>query len=129
MNTPFLRLALTADAVASIGLGGLMIAAASFIASLTGLPSALLFWAGVALLPWGAYIALVAMRPEISRFATQIVIEVNLLWTIGSFALMAFGVVQPNALGIAFVTVQALAVLGLAAAQWVALREPTRAAA
>ena len=47
MNTPFLRLALTADAVASIGLGGLMIAAAGFIASLTGLPSALLFWAGV----------------------------------------------------------------------------------
>lgn len=129
MNTPFLRLALAADAVASIGLGGLMIAAAGFIAGLTELPSSLLFWAGVALLPWGAYIALVAARPAPPRMATQIVIEVNLLWTIGSFALMALGVIQPNALGIAFVTVQALAVMGLAAAQWVAMREPARAAA
>ncbi|MFT3810890.1 MAG: hypothetical protein QM698_13300 [Micropepsaceae bacterium] len=129
MNTPFLRLALTADAVASLALGGLMIAAGGFVAGLTDLPPGLLFWAGAALLPWGAYILWAATRPAIPRLAVQIVIEVNLLWTIGSFALMAFGAIQPNALGIAFVAVQALAVLGLAIAQWAALRQPANAVA
>ena len=129
MNTPLLRLALTADAAASVGLGGLMIAASGFVAGLTDLPGGLLFWAGIVLIPWGAFIAWAATRNAIPRLAAQIVIEVNLLWTIGSFALMAFGVVHPNALGVAFVTVQAVAVLALTFVQWSALRQPVRAVA
>lgn len=126
MNASLLRFALTADAVASFALGALMIAAAGFVAGLTELPAGLLFWAGIGLIPWGGYIAWAATRPAIPRLAAQIVIEVNLIWTIGSFALMAFGVIHPNALGVAFVAVQALAVLGLAVAQWIGLRQPVR---
>lgn len=129
MNTKLLRLALTADAAASLGLGALMIAAGGFVAGLTALPAGLLVWAGVALLPWGAFIAWAATRADTPRLAVQIVIEVNLLWTIGSFALMAFGVIYPNALGVAFVALQALTVLGLAVVQWIALRQPARAIA
>lgn len=129
MNAKLLRLALIADAAASLGLGALMIAAAGFLAGLTALPAGLLFWAGVALLPWGAFIVWAGTRADVPRLAVQIVIEVNLLWTIGSFALMAFGAIHPNALGVAFVAVQALAVLGLAVVQWIALRQPMRATA
>ncbi len=129
MTAKLLRLALTADAAASLGLGALMIAASGFVAGLTDLPAGLLFWAGVVLLPWGAFIAWAATRSDIPRLAAQIVIEVNLLWAIGSFALMAFGVIHPNAFGVAFVAVQALAVLGVTVVQWLALRQPVRAMA
>lgn len=51
----------------------------------------------------------------------------NALWTLASFALLAF--VAPTSPGIAFVIVQALAVAGLGVLQYVALRCPRTVAA
>jgi hypothetical protein len=52
------------------------------------------------------------------------VIGCNALWTAASFALLASGAVAPNALGVAFVVGQALAVAGLGGLQYLALRRP-----
>ena len=124
MTTPFLRFALAADAGASGATALLMIAGAGFAASFTDLPAGLLFWAGLALVPYIAFVIWTATRADIPRLAVQAIIEINLLWAIASFALLATDFIAPNGLGIAFVALQALAVLGLGVLQWIALREP-----
>lgn len=123
MQMSFLRFALLADAVASGATGLLAFAGAGILAELLGLPTNLLRYAGLSLLPYVAIVAYVGTRPTISRPAVWAIIAYNTLWAVDSVVLLGSGFVSPTALGYAFVIVQAAAVAGLGALQYVGLRK------
>ena len=125
MSMPvFLRRALIVDALASGLTGALMLAGGSVLAQMLGLPTALLQGAGLVLIPYVAFVAIVAVRAHIAVPAVWAVITCNAVWTVASFALLIDGFVTPTTLGTAFVTGQALAVAALGALQYVALCRP-----
>jgi hypothetical protein len=117
-----LRYALIADAAASGATGLLMAAGAAPLSGLLSLPEPLLRWAGIVLLPFACLVGLAARSEPASRAAVLAIVIVNALWVADSFALLACGYVAPNALGVAFVTAQALAVGALAITQAAGLR-------
>jgi hypothetical protein len=128
-NTSFLRNALLVDAVFS-GAGALLMAGgASLLAPLLGLPQPLLFWAGVALVPWTILVASLSRRPTISRLLLIDVIGINVLWAAASIGLLLTGLVSPTALGYAFVIAQAVAVGLFAELQFIGMRRAASAAA
>lgn len=118
----FLRYVLIADALASGAMGVLMIAAAGFLSGLLAIPGGLLFEAGLILVPYVLLVAIVASRPIIPARPVWFVIACNAVWVAGSVILLVSGVVAPNALGYAFVILQAAAVALLGELQYVALR-------
>jgi hypothetical protein len=127
--TPFLRNVLAADAAVSGAAAILMIAGAPYLSPLLGLPSGLLFWAGVVLVPFVALLLATLRRQSVPRLIMIDIIAINALWVAASFGLLFSGLVSPNALGIAFVTAQALAVAVLAELQFVGMRRAKNAAA
>lgn len=120
--TPFLRNTLFADALVSGAAGILMMLGAPLLAPLLGLPAELLFWAGIALVPFVAMLVIIARRATVSKLVMIDIIIINALWVIGSFGLLVSGLVAPNLLGIAFVTAQALTVAVFAELQFVGIR-------
>jgi hypothetical protein len=126
--SPFLRNALLADALVSGAAAALMIAGAGLLGPLLGLPEALLFWAGVALVPFVALVYVTARRASVPRLLVLDIALVNAAWVAGSFAIMLAGLVTPNLLGVLFITAQALAVALFAALQVMGLRSAPVAA-
>ena len=124
----FLRYALLADAVASGATGLMMIAGASLLEGLLGLPTALMREAGLVLLPYVAFVAWAGTREAISRPAVQVIIAMNVLWVVGS-AVVLFGFVAPTILGYAFVIAQAVVVGVFAELQFIGLRRQDAVAA
>lgn len=119
--TPFLHNALLLDGLFG-GVGCvLMLFGATILAPLTGLPIALLAWAGAALLPWSAVLIGLARRTTLPRLWLVDIIALNALWVAASFGIVVSGIVEPNALGYSFVIMQALAVILFAAMQVIAL--------
>jgi hypothetical protein len=127
--TPFLRNIFAADAAVSGAAAILMIVGAPYLAPFLGLPSGLLFWAGVALVPFLALLLVTLRRQSAPRLILIDIIGINALWVAASFGLLFSGLVSPNMLGIAFVAAQALAVAVLAELQFVGMRRATSAAA
>ena len=123
-SSVFLRRALLVDAAASGLTGALMLAGAGMLTDLLGLPAALLRGAGLVLVPYVAFVAIVAARARISAAAVWAVIACNAVWTVASVALVIDGFVTPTALGTVFVIGQAVAVAALGVLQYVALRRP-----
>jgi hypothetical protein len=128
-SSVFLRRALLVDAAASGLTGALMLAGAGMLTDLLGLPAALLRGAGLVLVPYVAFVAIVAARAHISTAAVWAVIACNAVWTVASVALVIDGFVTPTALGSVFVIGQAVAVAALGVLQYVALRRPRTALA
>lgn len=120
--TPFLRNALRLDAAVSGAAALLLLGGASLLAPLTGLPAGLLFWSGVVLVPFVAALVVVARRETAPRLVVVDIVGRNALWVAASFGLLASGLVQPTAFGIAFVAAQALAVALFAVLQWSGMR-------
>lgn len=120
--TPFLRNVLLLDAVATGATAVLALGGASLLGPLLDIPSALLFWAGVALVPFVAMVFAVSRRQTVSRAMVVEIIAINVLWVVASFGLLVSGAVSPNLLGIAFVSAQAVAVALFAELQYVGLR-------
>ena len=118
----FLRQALLADAVTTAACALLMVAAAGPLASLLGLPAGLLRAAGLILIPFAAFLGMLALREEVPRVAVWAVIIANAAWTLDSLLLLVSGWVQPTAAGIAFVIAQAAFVAMYAELQFVGLR-------
>lgn len=118
----FLRSALYADALISGAAAILMAAGAPILSPLLGLPVPLLVGAGIALIPFVVMLVTVARRPNVSRLVLVDIIAINALWVAASFGLLVSGLVEPNALGIAFVAMQAVAVAFFAEMQFVGLR-------
>ncbi len=132
-SRPLLRTALQLDAVASGVMGLLLLVAAGILAAPLQLPEALLRVAGLVLLPFAGVVAWAATRPAVPLGAAKAIVLVNLLWVAGSAAVLAGAAMgslrTPSGLGMAFVIVQALTVLGFAEAQWIGLRRTTRVTA
>jgi hypothetical protein len=126
-STLFLRRILAMDSASCAIMGVAMSLAAPGLAPLLGLPEDLIRTAGLLLLPLAAFILWLASRPAPPPVLVWIVILGNLVWTAESFALL--GQMEPTPLGTAFVSIQALAVLGLAGLEYVGLRRIRQAAA
>src|SRR3712207_943109 len=107
---PLLRQALLADAVTSAACAVLLIAGAGFVEGLLGLPAALMRGAGVALVPFVAFVAWLGTRERMSRLAVFAVIGLNALWTVDSILLLFSGWFAPTMVGTAFVIAQAAVV-------------------
>jgi len=118
----FLRRVLLADALISAATGLLMAGGAALLAGLLGLAEPLLRGAGLALLPYGAFVAFVATRPQLSAAAVWAVIALNALWALDSVALLLTGWAAPSALGYGFVLLQAAVVGVFAELEFLGLR-------
>lgn len=112
-----LRTILGLDAVTCLAMGGLLLAAGGLLASPLGLPEALLFYAGLVLLPVALFMLAVAVPSAPPAAGVFVVVAGNWLWVAASIALPLFGLVSPTALGYAFLAVQAAAVTVLALAE------------
>ncbi|PSJ61650.1 hypothetical protein C7I85_09575 [Mesorhizobium soli] len=123
--SPFIRNALLLDAVASGATALLAIAGAPFLSPLLELPAPLLFWAGVVLVPFVALLVATARRKTVRRMVLIDIIAINALWVAASFGLLFSSLVSPNALGIAFICVQAIAVALFAELQFIGMRRAT----
>ncbi len=120
--TPFLRKVLIADAVLSGAAGLVMIGGADLTHSLLGLPSGLLFWAGVTLIPFVAALGLIARANKAPAGVIPAIIAVNFAWVAASLY-VAFGpTFAPTLLGQVFVCAQAATVLVFAELQVMGLR-------
>ena len=125
--TPMLKKVLYLDAAMSGAAGVLMVAGSAVLAPLLEIPAGLLFWAGLALAPFVALLVFTARSAEISRLMLFDIVLVNALWVVASFAIMLAGFIEPNVFGIAFISIQALAVAGLTALQVAGLRALSQA--
>ena len=119
-----LRRKLIADAVLSALSGLLMIAGAGPLAALLRLPRPLLFWAGLALLPFAAVNAWLGLRAKAPRRAVLAIILCNACWAADSLVALGCGWLQPSVSGMAVVLFQALAVAALADAEYRDLHRP-----
>jgi hypothetical protein len=117
----FLRRILALDSLSCLAMGLAMALGAAALAPLLGLAEPLVRTAGLILLPLAAFIGWLASRPAPPPALVWLVILGNLGWTAESFLLL--GRSEATALGAAFVSAQALAVLGLAALEYAGLRK------
>jgi hypothetical protein len=113
-----LRKVLFADAATCVASGLLMTAGAGPLEELFALPAPLLRCTGVALFPFAAFRVWVATRETVSRGAVWAVVVANALWVADSALILVTGFVRPNALGVAFVIAQAVAVVAFAEAEY-----------
>jgi hypothetical protein len=120
--SPLLRQALLSDAVTTAASALLMLAGGGWLAGLLGLPSALIYGAGLVLVPYAALVAALGLRPVLARGAVRAVVAANGAWAVGSVVLVAGGFVRPTAAGYAFVLGQAAVVALYAELQAIGLR-------
>jgi hypothetical protein len=128
-TSPFLRRVLRADALVSGATGLILLVAAGRLADLFGVPAGLPRYAGLALLPYAALVALLATRERPSRPAVWAVIAGNAVWAVGSILLLFVGWIEPTTLGVVFVAAQAAVVAVFAELQWFGLRRSAPAVA
>ncbi|WP_137153613.1 hypothetical protein [Rhizobium sp. FKL33] len=110
------------DACTCAGMGAALGLFHTPVGAWTGIPAPLLFWAGVALLPVAAFMAITARLRPIPALAAHMVVAGNAVWILASLALPVTGVISPNALGWAFLIVQAAAVAFLTIAEHAATK-------
>ena len=101
----------------------------ALLAGWFGLPLALLREVGLLLIPYAALLGYLATRITTPRLPAQFIVAGNVLWVVGSVALLVSGLVAPTVLGTAFVIAQALVVAILAELQLLGLRRQRLAAA
>lgn len=125
----FLRRVLAVDAAASAATGLLLLVAGGLLERHLALPASFTFPAGLALLPFAAFVGAVATRPRPAGPAVETIVAGNVLWTLGSVALIISGSMTPTLLGTGFVMAQAGVVGLLAVLQAAGLRRRSASAA
>ena len=129
MISPFLRKVLIADAAISSAAGLAFIGGADLTHDLLGLPSALLFWSGVALIPFVATLVMVIRANAAPVGVVAAIVAINFAWVAASL-FVAFGpVFAPSLIGKVFVCAQAAMVFLFAELQITGLRRSGRAIA
>ena len=118
-----LRFALTLDGVATGANGVLYLAGAPLLDGWLGLPTEMLIAVGAFLIVYAALVLRLATRPEMPRVAVVAVIAANALWAIDSLIALALDWFTPTAVGQVLIAVQAVLVAGLAALQYVGLKQ------
>jgi hypothetical protein len=122
-NMPtLLRFALIADLAFSAVAAVLLSAVAGPLGGLFALPADFVRAVGLVLVPWCAILILVLAGKLPAVAGTRFVIAANAAWVVASIALLFTGWVAPNALGTAFIVVQAVAVAVFAELQFIGLR-------
>ncbi|WP_236024912.1 hypothetical protein [Arenibaculum pallidiluteum] len=127
--SPLLRKALIADAFLSGVAALLLVAGGAVLGPVMALPAGLLAGAGLLLVPYAGALVLAARRDVLPRALVLGVVMLNAVWVVASLLLLVAGPVAPNALGIAFVLLQALAVAVFAEMQAIGLRRSAPAVA
>ncbi|WP_342358384.1 hypothetical protein [Terrarubrum flagellatum] len=117
-----LRQALALDAIASGGMAALLLAGADLLEGWLGIPAGFQRGAAAVLVPYVAFVAWLAIRPEPQRSLAWCAVAINALWVVESLLVLMTGWFQPTALGVAFVVGQAAIVAILAELQIMALR-------
>lgn len=128
-TSTFLRRVLFADAATCVATGLLFILGPGVLEGLLGLPTGLLRYAGLSLLPFAALLVYLATRESLSPQVLWTVIALNVLWTVDSFLLLLTGWVSPTEVGYAFVVAQAVGVAGFAALEYFGLKKSAATAA
>lgn len=118
----FLRTVLKIDAAICVATGLLMTAGVGIVSGLTQIPSGFLMTAGASLFPIAAFMVFAASRVPDWPVGVWLVILGNVGWVLGSLWLLAGGAIKPNALGVAFVLLQAGAVAVLAALEYMGVQ-------
>ena len=120
--TSYLKKVLVADATISGAAAGAMMAGSAFLPPPLGLPAELLLWAGAALIPFVAGLALIIRHNQISAGVIAAVIAINIAWVLASL-IVAFGPMFATTLfGKVFVVAQAATVALFAELQIIGLR-------
>lgn len=120
--SPQLRFGLLIDAAISGAVGALMLAATGLWHDITALPEPLLRYSGLALIPYVLLVGWLGLREALPRGIVWAVIACNLAWAIGSIWLLTGGSIAPSTFGVAFMIVQAVAVVLFAEMQFMGLR-------
>ena len=119
----FLRYVLFADATTSLICGLLLTIGGNFLQEILGLPVSLMFYAGLSLFPFAAFLVYVGTRKSISKTLVWLIIGTNLMWSIDSFLLLLSGYISPTTFGYIFVIAQAIGVLVYADLEFIGLRK------
>lgn len=120
--TSYLKKALGADAVISGAAAVAMMAGSTFLPALLGLPAELLFWAGLALVPFVAELVIILRMKQVARGFIMAIIAINIAWVAASL-FVAFGpAFAPTLFGKIFVVAQAATVGLFAELQIIGLR-------
>lgn len=115
-----LRRVITIDAVVSLAVAILQIAAAGQLSGLLGLPEELVLWTGVFLVGYVMLLGFMAHPRQLPRWLVVFVGLGNASWAAGCLALaLGMGGVSPTFLGIAYLAFQALVVALFAVVQLV----------
>lgn len=127
--TPFLRKVLITDATISGAAGLAMVGGADLTHALLGLPSPLIFWAGISLIPFIGMLVLAIRANAVPAGLLIAIIALNFVWVAASL-FVAFGpVFAPTLVGKLFVCAQAAMVFLFAELQVTGLRRSGRATA
>lgn len=123
----FLKRVLTLDAISCLAMGAGLMVGSAMLPAITGLAGTLVFGAGLALVPIGAFILWVATRKRVSPLFVVAIVAGNILWAAESI-LVADGTAGITALGTLLVLGQAAAVAVLTLLEVVGLVRSTRPA-
>ncbi len=124
-----LKTALIVDAVASLGLAGLQLSIPAVLADYLSLPGLLVTGTGAFLVAYALMLGMVARANRVWEFLVQFIIFGNVGWALGCLALAATSFVTPSALGMAFLSLQAMAVLLFAYLEYAGLQASKTSAA
>jgi hypothetical protein len=108
-----LRNVLFTDALTCLACGLLMLLGAGPLAALLHIPQGLLFYAGLSLLPCAALMGFAGSRTPRNTALVWLIVAGNALWALASLWLLLGDSIAPNALGTAFVALQAAVVAAL----------------
>jgi hypothetical protein len=122
-----LRRALQADALVSGAMALLLTLGANALSRILALPQPLLLETGLFLIGYAVCVGWLGARAAVPKPLVLIVIVGNALWTLASVVLLVSDAIAPNALGLAFVASQALAVGVFAELQYIGLSRSHRA--
>lgn len=126
--TSYLKKVIAADAVVSGAAGVAMMVGSTFLPGLLNLPAELLFWAGLALVPFVIELALILRMKQVPPAFIVALIAINAAWVAASL-FVAFGpAFAPNLFGQAFVVAQAAVVAIFAELQFLGLKRARIAA-
>jgi hypothetical protein len=118
----FLRRVLFADVATCIAMALLLALGSEMLGDFLKIPAQLLFYAGLSLFPFAAYLVYLGRRETASSVLVWTVIALNALWAIDSVLILLAGWVEPNAFGCAFIVAQAVCVAVLAELEYLGLR-------
>lgn len=128
-SSQLLRRALLADAVFSGVSAIAMVLDTGALASLLGLPEALMRETGLFLIAYTALVGWLGMHMSVPKPLVMLVVVGNAAWTFASIALLLSGAVSPNLFGTIVILAQAIATGVFAELQYVGLRRSGEAVA